>query len=381
MTRDETWTASWPTRGAAGRQVARVTPIPERLRLGPVIRAVDAHAAGEPGRVIVGGVEDVPGATMFDKMSWLQANRDDLRLRMLREPRGYPAANCNLILPSNHPEADAGYVIMEQVEYPGMSGTNTMCVVTVLLETGLLPMVEPVTELTLEAPAGLIRVTAGCRDGKVTGVTFRNVPAFATHLDVPVEVPQLGTVIVDVAYGGMFYVIADAEPFGLRLTPDEGADITRITEMIKAAAADQLPVVHPDQPGFAGITIGQLSGPAHDPANSRRNVVTVSTGALDWDRPATWTGAIDRSPCGTGTSAKMATLAAKGRLRVGDEFRHEGILGTVFTGRVLEATTIGPHRAIVPSITGQAWITGIADYVVDPTDPFPDGFTIGDIWA
>jgi proline racemase len=357
-----------------------LTTIPARLRLGPVIRAVDAHAAGEPGRVIVGGVEDVPGATMFDKMTWLQAYRDDLRLRMLREPRGYPAANCNLILPSNHPDADAGYVIMEQVEYPGMSGTNTICVVTVLLETGILPMVEPVTELTLEAPAGLIRVTAACHDGKVTGVTFRNVPAFATHLDVPVEVPQLGTVTVDVAYGGMFYVIADAEPFGLQLTPDEGADITRITEMIKAAAADQLPVAHPDQPGFAGITIGQLSGPPHDAANSRRNAVTVSTGTLDWDRPATWTGAIDRSPCGTGTSAKMATLVAKGRLRVGDDFRHEGILGTVFTGRVLEETAIGPYRAIVPSITGQAWITGFADYVVDPTDPFPDGFTVGDIW-
>jgi proline racemase len=357
-----------------------VSTIPDRLRLGDRIEAVDAHAAGEPGRVIVGGVENVPGATMFDKMTWLQANRDDLRLRMLREPRGYPAANCNLILPSNHPEADAGYVIMEQVEYPGMSGTNTMCVVTVLLETGMLPMVEPITELTLEAPAGLIRVSAACRGGKVTGVTFRNVPAFATHLDVPVEVPQLGTVIVDVAYGGMFYVIADAERFGLRLAPDEGSDITRITEMIKAAAADQLPVVHPDQPGFAGISIGQLSGPAHDPANSRRNAVTVSTGSLDWDRPATWTGAIDRSPCGTGTSAKMATLVAKGQLRVGDEFRHEGILGTVFTGRVLEETTIGPYRGIVPSITGQAWITGFASYVVDPTDPFPDGFTIGDIW-
>ncbi len=137
----------------------------------------------------MGGVEDVPGATMFDKMTWLQANRDDIRLRMLREPRGYPAANCNLVLPSNHPEADAGYVIMEQVEYPGMSGTNTMCVVTVLLETGMLPMVEPVTELTLEAPAGLIRVTADCRDGKVTGVTFRNVPAFATHIGASVEVP------------------------------------------------------------------------------------------------------------------------------------------------------------------------------------------------
>ena len=178
-------------------------------------------------------------------------------------------------------------------------------------------MTEPMTELTLESPAGLIRVTAACADGKVQGVTFRNVPAFATHLDAPVEVPHLGTVTVDVAYGGMFYVIADAEQFGLRLTPDEGADIVRITEMIKAAAADQLPVVHPDQPGFAGITIGQLSGQAHDPANSRRNVVTVSTGTLDWERPATWTGAIDRSPCGTGTSARMATLHARGLLAAG----------------------------------------------------------------
>jgi proline racemase len=358
-----------------------VAEVPGRLRIGPIIEAVDAHAGGEPGRVIVGGVDAVPGATMFEAMTWLQANLDDLRLRMLREPRGYPAANCNLVLPVVNPEADAGYVIMEQVEYPGMSGTNTMCVVTVLLETGRLPMTEPVTELTLEAPAGLIRVRAECADGKVTAVTFRNVPAFATHIGAAVEVPTLGTVEVDVAYGGMFYVIADAGRFGLRLSPDEGADIVRITEMIKAAANEQLPVVHPDQPGFAGITIGQLSGPPHDPANSRRNVVTVSTGTLDWDRPATWTGAIDRSPCGTGTSARMATLHARGELGVGDAFRHEGILGTVFTGRVVEETTVGPHRAIVPTISGQAWITGFATYVVDPTDPFPDGFTVGDIWG
>jgi proline racemase len=357
-----------------------MTGIPERLRLGRVIEAVDAHAAGEPGRVIVDGVEHVPGATMFDKMAWLRANRDDLRLAMLREPRGYPAANCNLILPSNDPSADAGYVIMEQVEYPGMSGTNTICVVTVLLETGRLPMREPVTELTLESPAGLIGVTAHCANGKVTGVTFRNVPAFATHVDTPVEVPQLGTVTVDVAYGGMFYVIADAEPFGLQLTPNEGGDIVRISEMIKAAAAEQLSVVHPEQPGFAGITIAQLSGPPHDPVNDRRNVVTVSTGTLDWSRPSTWTGAIDRSPCGTGTSARMAVLHARGQLGVGDSFRHEGILGTVFAGRLEAETTVGPYRAIVPSITGQAWITEFATYVVDPTDPFPDGYTVGDIW-
>ena len=179
----------------------------------------------------------------------------------------------------------------------------------------------------------------------------------------------------------MFYVIAEAERFGLRLTPDEGADIVRITEMIKAAANEQLPVVHPEQPGFAGITIGQLSGPPHDPANSRRNVVTVSTGTLDWERPATWTGAIDRSPCGTGTSAKMATLHAKGELaaRRGVPPRGHPRHGLHrAAGRGDDGRGV---PAVVPTITGQAWITGFARYVVDPTDPFPDGFTVGDIWA
>ena len=357
-------------------------PLPDRLRLGPIIEAVDAHAAGEPGRVIVGGVDDVPGSTMFDKMTWLQANRDDLRLRMLREPRGYPAANCNLILPSNHPDAEAGYVIMEQVEYPGMSGTNTMCVVTVLLETGLLPMIEPVTELTLEIagrdssasarPAATARSPASrsatCRRSRPTSRPRSRCRSSARS---PSTSRTAGC--------------STSSP--MRSRSGSGSPRTRaptscaITEMIKAAANEQLPVVHPEQPGFAGITIGQLSGPAHDPANSRRNVVTVSTGTLDWDRPATWTGAIDRSPCGTGTSAKMATLAAKGELRLGEAFRHEGILGTVFTGRVVEETAMGPYRAVVPTITGQAWITGFASYVVDPTDPFPDGFTVGDIWA
>jgi len=313
-------------------------------------------------------------------MSHLQQHADGLRKRMLREPRGYPAANCNLILPPTQPGADAGFVIMEQVEYPGMSGTNTICVATVLLETGMLPMREPVTELTLEAPAGLIRVRADCAQGKVRRVTFRNVPAFAAYLDTPLEVPHLGTVVVDVAYGGMFYVIAEASPFGLRLTPDEGRDIVRISEMIKAAAQEQLPVVHPEQPGFSGVTIAELSGPAHAPEAHLRNAVTVSTGKLDWNRPATWTGAIDRSPCGTGTCAKMATLHAKGKLGLNEDFHHEGILGTRFTGRLVGETRIGRYPAVVPTISGQAWITGMSTYVVDAEDPFPEGFTVGDIW-
>lgn len=351
------------------------------MRLTSVISAVDLHAGGEPGRVIVGGVLDVPGATMFEKMKHLETRADSLRKRMLREPRGYPAANCNLVLPPTRPEAHAGFVIMEQVEYPAMSGTNTICVATALLETGMLPMREPVTDLVLETPAGLVAVRAACANGKVMGVTFRNVPAFAVHLDARVEVPHLGTVTVDVAWGGMFYVIADAAPFGLRLTPDEGRDIVRIGEMIKAATRAQLPVRHPENPDIAGVTIAQLSGVPSAASADRRNAVVVSTGTLDWDRPSTWTGAIDRSPCGTGTCAKMAVLHAKGALGLGEPFRHEGILGTVFTGRLVGETAVGPFPAVVPELTGQAWITGFAQYVVDPDDPFPEGFTVGDIWG
>ena len=299
---------------------------------------------------------------------------------MLREPRGYPAANCNLILPPTHPEAAAGYVIMEQTEYPGMSGTNTICVTTVLLETGMVPIHEPVTELTLESPAGLIRVQADCAAGKVRKVTFRNVPAFAVHLDKQIDVPHLGVATVDVAYGGMFYVISEAAPFGLRLVPGEGREIVRIGEMIKAAAQEQLPVEHPMQPGFTGVTITVLSAPATLPGSHSKNAVVVSTGRLDWNRPATWTGAIDRSPCGTGTCARMAALHAKGKLGLNEDFVHEGILGTTFTGRLLEETSVGPYRAVVPTISGRAWITGFSNYVLEDDDPFPEGFTVGDIW-
>ena len=346
-----------------------------------MITAVDAHACGEHGRVITGGVLDVPGKTMFEKKTWLETHADSLRLRMLREPRGYPAANCNLVLPATHPEADAGFVIMEQTEYPPMSGTNTICVATVLIETGMVRVTEPVTRLKLEAPAGLIEIEAEVRDGKARKITFRNVPAFATHLDAPVEVRGLGTVTVDVAYGGMFYVIAEAAPLGFRLTPDEARDIVRVAEMIKAATREQLPVAHPENPGIAGVTIAQLSGEPSRADAHRKNTVVVSTGTLDWEHPESWTGALDRSPCGTGTCAKMAALHAKGKLPLHQDFVHEGILGTVFTGRLVEETRVGPYAAVTPLLSGQAWITGFAQYVLDPDDPFPDGFTVGDIWG
>ena len=345
------------------------------------ITAVDAHACGEPGRVITSGVSDVPGNTMFEKKAYLQQHADGLRKLMLREPRGYPAMCCNVILPPTNPEADAGFVIMEQTEYPAMSGTNTICVTTVLIETGMVPVSEPVTELKLETPAGLIGVRADVSDGKVTKVTFENVPAFATHLDAVVEVPTLGSVSVDVAWGGMFYVIADAEELNLRLVPDEGREIARIGEMIRAAAVEQLPVVHPENPAISGISISQLSGPPTHPEAHRKNAVVVSTGTGDWDKPHTWGGALDRSPCGTGTCAKMAVLHAKGQLGLEEDFCHESVLGTLFTGRLLRETKVGDYDAVVPTLSGRAWITGFADYVVDADDPFPEGFTVGDIWG
>lgn len=350
------------------------------MRLTQLVHAIDLHAAGEPGRVIVGGILDVPGKTMFEKMKYFERNLDDLRLRMLREPRGYPAANCNVILPPTDPRAAAGFIIMEQTEYAPMSGTNTICVATTLLETGMLKMIEPVTEFMLEAPAGLVGIRAECKDGKVTRVTFKNVPSFAVHLDIKVEVPQLGTVTVDVAWGGMFYVISDAAQFGLKVTPDEGRDITRISEMVRVATLEQYPVVHPENPEITGPTISQISAPSNNPKTDRKNAVVVATGKLDWNNPATWTGVIDRSPCGTGTAAKMATLHARGQLGLNEDFHHEGILGTVFTGRLVQETRVGPYKAVVPTISGTAWITGMSQYGVDPSDPFPNGFKVGDIW-
>ena len=353
----------------------------EAMRLARMLQAVDAHAAGEPGRVIVGGVLDVPGATMLEKARHLEAAR---RLAAAADaPRAarLPGLCANVILPPTHPEAQAGYVIMEHVEYPGMSGTNTICVVTALLETGMLPMTEPVTELVLEAPAGLIRVRATCagRQGH-----RRDVPQRAGVRDPPRRAdrgPGLGTVVVDVAYGGMFYVIADAEALGFRLVPDEGRDITRVTREIRPRPPSSCRWSTRSSRRSPGSRSGSCRAPRTTRANSWRNVVTLSTGdaglvpAVDVDggRSTGRRAAPGRAPrwrpsthgAGLGSARTSAT---------------RGSSGTVFTGRLVEETRVGERTAVVPTLTGTAWITGFASYVVDPTDPFPEGFTVGDIW-
>ena len=350
------------------------------MRTSRMLTAVEVHAEGEPGRVVTGGMPHMPGNSVFEKMQWMQANADDVRTLMLQEPRGYPALCCNVLVAPSHPQADAGFIIMEQMEYPPMSGSNAICVTTVLLETGILPMKEPVTELTLEAPAGLIRVRADCKDGKVTRVTFRNVPAFAVHLDANVEVPGLGPIKVDVAWGGMFFVLADADALGISLAPENGREIVRVSQAIRHAAAEQLPVAHPDNSAIIGPTITNLWGAAKAPGTDGRGAITISTDTFDPSRPNEASGVLDRSPCGTGTCAKMAVLHARGLLEVDRDYVNAGPMGTTFTGRIEETTQIGPYPAIVPTLAGQGWIYGTTNWTLDPTDPFQSGYTIGDVW-
>ena len=348
-----------------------------------MISAVDAHV-GSPCRVILGGIgiANVPGSTMFAKKQYFEQHRDWFRRLMIREPRGMPAQCLNVVLPPISPAADVGLIIMEQANYyPPMSGGNLICVVTVLLETGTLPITGETTVVTVETPAGLVTARARCQDGRVLGVEVRNVPSFVTALDVPVDVDGLGTVQVDVAYGGMFYALLDADVLKLDLVPSNGAQLTMLGERVKHAVREQIQVAHPENPAINKIESLMWHGRPHDPRNSGRNAVVVSTGAIDVHDQATWKSVLDRCPCGTGTSARMAVLRARGELALNDEFRHESILDLVWVGKALSEHPVGEYDAIVPSIEGQAWISGYATYVLATDDPFPEGFTITDLWA
>lgn len=277
------------------------------MRWNRMLTVVGTHSGGEYARVVTGGITDVPGETMLDKRNYLQDHADHYRRRLLFEPCGSVLHAADIVLPSNHPEARLGYVILESTEYALMSGSNTISVATVLLETGIVEMVEPVTELVLESPAGLIRLRCECADGKVTSVEFVNQPAFAYHLDAPLEVPRLGTIRVDVAWGGMAYVLAKAADLGFAMEPGEARELSDVGEAIKAAAVEQLAAVHPLNPEFPGITQTEITGPVErrDGRLHSRNAVVVRPGRLD------------RSACGTGTSARLAAMHAKGEIAVG----------------------------------------------------------------
>lgn len=340
------------------------------MRWTRVLNVVGVHAEGEYAKVVTGGVANVPGRTMFDKMRYFRAHHDGLRKFLLYEPRGAAVHSANLILPSNHPGAALGYVIMESEEYPPMSGSNTIGTVTVILETGILPMREPLTELTLEAPAGLIRVVCRCADGRVRQVKFQNVPSFVHSLDAPIEVEGLGTLEIDVAYGGMHYALVDAHSLGLTITRDEARDICTIGQKIRAAARAQLDVVHPENRAIRDVTIVEFVGPLRRKgrALTARNTVVVSPGRLD------------RSPCGTGTSARLAIMHARRQIRKGQPFDHESIIGSHFDSEIVGTTKVGGKPAVITTVAGRGWITSLGQYGYDPEDPFPEGYTLADTW-
>jgi proline racemase len=340
------------------------------MRWKRTLTVVGVHAEGEYGKVVTGGVVDVPGRTMFDKMQWLKQCGDGLRKFLLYEPRGAAVHCANVVLPSRNPKASLGYIIMESTEYPPMSGSNTICTVTAILETGILPMREPETRLTLEAPAGLIEVRCRCEGGRVLQVKFRNVPAFVQHLDASVEVEGVGTVTMDVAYGGMHYALVDAARLGFRITPDEARDICALGEKIREAARMQLRVVHPENPRIRDVTITEFMGPLRRKGRglTARNTVVVSPGRLD------------RSPCGTGTSARLAVMHARRQIRRGQPFDHESVIGSHFLAEIVGTARVGRKPAVITTVAGRGWVTSIGQYGCDPEDPYPEGYTLSDTW-
>jgi proline racemase len=331
------------------------------------LTVVGCHAGGEVGNVVVGGVLPPPGDTVYERM---QALRDDdsLRRLLLREPRGSVAVHANLIVPSSRDDCAAGFIIMEPTEYPAMSGSNTICVATVLLETGMVEMHEPETSLRLEAPAGVVEVRAACANGRCVSVELTNVPSFADRLDAPLEVDGIGTLTVDVAYGGMWYAIADAAALSFELEPHEARELCAVGERIRVAAREQLPCSHPENPGIAGVSIVQIAEPWRGVGATSRNAVVIAPGRLD------------RSATGTGLSARMAALNARGLMHAGDAMTAASVIGSTFDGRIVSETRVDDRAAIVPAIRGSAWITGVTQVMVDDTDPFPQGYVVADTW-
>ncbi len=339
------------------------------MRSDRIVHVVGCHAEGEVGDVIVGGVAPPPGETLWQQSRFV-AEDGALRSFVLNEPRGGVFRHVNLLVPPKRPDADMGFVVMEPEDTPPMSGSNAICVATVLLETGILPMREPETALRLEAPGGLVVAHAACRDGRVESVRIHNVASFADRLDASLEVEGIGTLRVDTAYGGDSFVIVDADALGFSLTPDEARDLAACGVRVTRAANEQLGFAHPENREWNHVSFCQFAAPLTraDGVATGRNAVAI--------RP----GKIDRSPTGTGCSARMAVLHAKGALEIGERFRGVSILDSAFDCRIEAAASVGGRPAILPSVSGRAWLTGTSQLMLDRRDPWPSGYRIGDTW-
>lgn len=340
------------------------------MRSKKTIHVISAHAEGEVGDVIVGGVAPPPGDTLWEQRNFI-AQDGALRDFVLNEPRGGVFRHVNLLVPPKHPDADAAFIIMEPEDTPPMSGSNSICVATVLLDSGIIPIIEPITELTLEAPGGLIRVRADCKDGKTERITVQNVPSFADKINVPLELKGLGTFNVHTAYGGDSFVIVDADELGFTIVPEEARNIAQLGVKLTNAANEQLGFVHPTNSEWLHISFCLFAG----------KILEDETGLCTKSAVAIQPGKVDRSPTGTALSARMALLHAQGKMQLGDKLTAHSIIGSTFQGCIADITQVGESSGIIPEVSGRAWITGIHQHMLDPSDPWPRGYRLKDTWG
>lgn len=337
------------------------------MRWAKTVTMVEAHAEGEVGRVVTGGVIDIPGKSIADKLRYINEVDDSLRRFLVFEPRGAAAMSTNLIFPPTRDDADVAFMILQGDKAHAMSGSNSICLATVLLETGMLKMVEPETVVRIETASGLVTARAQCRDGRCERVTLTMNPSFAYDLDVSLDVPGVGRVKLDISYGGIFYALIDAAQLGLEIRPDMAKRLVEAGTAIHRAVNASLDIRHPEIDAIRGISYTMFTG---------RNAAGELKGATILPP-----GRIDRSPCGTGNSARLAVAAARGEAKLGDQFTARSIIDSTFEVGYSADTTVAGHPAIVPTISGRGWIHGIHQIGVDPADPYPHGYSVADTWG
>ncbi|MDZ7840460.1 MAG: proline racemase family protein [Gammaproteobacteria bacterium] len=337
------------------------------MRWSRILTMVEAHAEGEVGRVVTAGVPDLPGDSMLEKMNFLNEEDDSLRRFSVFEPRGHAAMSTNLLLPPGRSEADAGFIILQGDRAHAMSGSNCICVVTVLLETGQVPMTEPETTVRLDTPAGLVTATAACRDGKCEQVTLDMVPSFVEALDVEVRVPGLGNVRVDTAFGGVYYALIDPKQIDLSIEPSSARALVDAGCRIHRALNEQVRVQHPLYPSINSFSYMMFVDRRGDGDLTGATVLPP--------------GRLDRSPCGTGNCARLAVRHARGEVRQGETLTARSIIDSRFEVTFLGETTVGDRPAVLPRVAGRGWIHGIHQIGVDPSDPYPEGYLLSDTWG
>ncbi len=337
------------------------------MRWKKTLQLADVHCEGEIGKVITGGVIDIPGKTMLDKMNYINEVDDSLRRLVVLEPRGCLQMSVNLLLPPTRPEAQAGFIVLQSDKAHPMSGSNCICVVTALLELGMLPMESPVTTVVLDTPAGLVTARAQCEDGRCLSVSLDMVPSFVEHLDSPIQTPEFGTLMADIAFGGVYYALVDVDQVGLSIAPEHARALATQGVRLKTLINQQIKVRHP--------LFKELDEVAYVMFRNRLDARTYQTCTT---LPP---GRVDRSPCGTGSSANLATLSARGLVAPGDRLTSRSTIGGEFQVELLGLTDVGGKAAVLPRITGRAWVYGLHQIGVDPDDPLAAGFMLSDTWG